>query len=146
LVAGGYTPPLKNFDALVVGYYDGPNLIYAARTRNGFTPAWRAELFREIKPLVIADCPLANLLEKSSSRCAKTRRHRTCGAKAKRRDRFLIVLGNSDMALSLAKSATTVRPPDLGAFPKYAAGFSERQYVGRLDVQLARSRSAGAPT
>jgi hypothetical protein len=38
LVIGGYTPSLKNFDALVIGYYDGPNLIYAARTRNGFTP------------------------------------------------------------------------------------------------------------
>jgi bifunctional non-homologous end joining protein LigD len=36
LVIGGYTPSPKNFDALVIGYYDGPNLIYAARTRNGF--------------------------------------------------------------------------------------------------------------
>ena len=42
LVIGGYTPSPKNFDALVIGYYDGPNLIYAARTRNGFTPASRA--------------------------------------------------------------------------------------------------------
>jgi ATP-dependent DNA ligase len=38
LVIGGYTPSPKNFDALVIGYYDGSNLIYAARTRNGFTP------------------------------------------------------------------------------------------------------------
>jgi ATP-dependent DNA ligase len=35
LVIGGYTPSDKNFDALVIGYYDGPDLIYAARTRNG---------------------------------------------------------------------------------------------------------------
>jgi hypothetical protein len=34
LVIGGYTPSPK-IDALVVGYYDGPNLIYAAPTRNG---------------------------------------------------------------------------------------------------------------
>ena len=53
LVIAGYTPSAKNFDALVVGYYDGPDLIYAARTRNGFTPASRAELFRKIKPLEI---------------------------------------------------------------------------------------------
>jgi hypothetical protein len=46
LVIGGYTPSMKNFDALVVGYYDGPNLTNAARTRNGFTPASRAELFK----------------------------------------------------------------------------------------------------
>jgi ATP-dependent DNA ligase len=32
LVIGGYTPSPKNFDALVIGYYEGPNLIYAART------------------------------------------------------------------------------------------------------------------
>ena len=45
-VIGGYTPSLKNFDALVIGYYDEPKLIYAARTRNGFTPASRASSSR----------------------------------------------------------------------------------------------------
>jgi ATP-dependent DNA ligase len=44
LVIAGYTPSPKNFDALVIGYCDGPNLIYAARTRNGFTPASRRAL------------------------------------------------------------------------------------------------------
>jgi DNA ligase D-like protein (predicted ligase) len=68
LVIGGYTPAPKNFDALVIGYYDGPNLIYAARTRNGFTPASRAELFKKIKPLEIAECPFANLPEKKAGR------------------------------------------------------------------------------
>jgi ATP-dependent DNA ligase len=68
LVIGGYTPSPKNFDALVVGYYEGSNLIYAARTRNGFTPASRAELFKKIKPLGIADCPFANLPEKKPGR------------------------------------------------------------------------------
>jgi bifunctional non-homologous end joining protein LigD len=43
-VIGGYTPAPNNFDALVIGHYDGGKLIYAARTRNGFTPASRAEL------------------------------------------------------------------------------------------------------
>jgi len=37
-VIAGYTPSAKNFDSLVIGYYDGSKLIYAARTRNGFTP------------------------------------------------------------------------------------------------------------
>jgi ATP-dependent DNA ligase len=37
-VIAGYTPSLKNFDALVIGYYDGDKLLYAARTRSGFTP------------------------------------------------------------------------------------------------------------
>jgi ATP-dependent DNA ligase len=41
LVIAGYTPSLKNFDALVIGYYEGDSLIYAARTRSGFAPASR---------------------------------------------------------------------------------------------------------
>lgn len=68
LVIGGYTPSPKNFDALVIGYYEGGKLIYAARTRNGFTPASRAELFKKMKPLEIAECPFANLPEKMAGR------------------------------------------------------------------------------
>src|SRR3984957_19202932 len=67
-VIAGYTPSLKNFDALVIGYYEGAKLIYAARTRNGFTPASRAELFKKIKPLEIQECPFANLPEKKAGR------------------------------------------------------------------------------
>ena len=68
LVIAGYTPSPKNFDALVIGYYDGDKLIYAARTRNGFTPASRTELFKRIKPLEIKECPFANLPEKKAGR------------------------------------------------------------------------------
>ena len=68
LVIAGYTPSPKNFDALVIGYYDGGNLIYAARTRNGFTPTSRVELFKKIKPLEINECPYANLPEKKAGR------------------------------------------------------------------------------
>jgi DNA ligase D-like protein (predicted ligase) len=68
LIIGGYTPSDKNFDALVIGYYDGPNLIYAARTRNGFAPASRAELFKKIGPLEVKECPFANLPEKKAGR------------------------------------------------------------------------------
>jgi ATP-dependent DNA ligase len=68
LVIAGYTPSLRNFDALVIGYYEGQKLMYAARTRNGFTPALRAELFKKLKPLEIKDCPFANLPEAKSGR------------------------------------------------------------------------------
>jgi bifunctional non-homologous end joining protein LigD len=68
-VIAGYTPSPKNFDALVIGYYEGHKLMYAARSRNGFTPASRAEqLFKKIKPLEIKECPFANLPEKKSGR------------------------------------------------------------------------------
>src|SRR3984893_15326258 len=68
LVIAGYTPSPKNFDALVIGYYEDYKLMYAARTRNGFTPASPVELFEKIKPLEIKECPFANLPEKKSGR------------------------------------------------------------------------------
>jgi len=67
-VIAGYTPSPKNFDALVIGYHDGGRLIHAARTRNGFTPASRMQLFKEIKLLEIDDYPFANLPEKRAGR------------------------------------------------------------------------------
>jgi DNA ligase D-like protein (predicted ligase) len=68
LVIGGYTPSDKNFDALVIGYYEKGKLLYAGRTRNGFTPALRADLFKRIRPLQIGECPFANLPEKKQGR------------------------------------------------------------------------------
>jgi bifunctional non-homologous end joining protein LigD len=67
-VIGGYTAGTSVFDALIVGYYDGDRLLYAARTRNGFTPAARAQLRRQFRGLEIADCPFANLPEAKSGR------------------------------------------------------------------------------
>jgi bifunctional non-homologous end joining protein LigD len=43
-------------------------LIYVARTRNGFTPVTRAQLFRKFKALEINECPFANLPEARSGR------------------------------------------------------------------------------
>jgi ATP-dependent DNA ligase len=68
LVIAGYTLSLKNFDALIIGYYEGDALIYAARTRSGFTPASREALFKLIRPLEIESCPFANLPEKNAGR------------------------------------------------------------------------------
>ncbi|HUR22062.1 MAG TPA: non-homologous end-joining DNA ligase [Vicinamibacterales bacterium] len=66
-VIGGYTAG-NPFDALVFGYYDHGELIYAARTRNGFTPAVRGQLFKRFRPLETDQCPFANLPEKKSGR------------------------------------------------------------------------------
>jgi bifunctional non-homologous end joining protein LigD len=65
-VIGGYTPGPKNFDALIFGYYEGDNLIYVARTRNGFTPATREKLFQRLRALEMTQCPFANLPETKS--------------------------------------------------------------------------------
>jgi DNA ligase D-like protein (predicted ligase) len=67
-VIGGYTLGGTTFDALVFGYYDGDKLMYAARTRNGFTPTLRADLMKKFKPLEIKECPFANLPEKKAGR------------------------------------------------------------------------------
>jgi DNA ligase D-like protein (predicted ligase) len=67
-VIGGYTRGTKTFDALVLGYYQEGKLIYAARTRNGFTPMSRTQLFKRFTGLEIQDCPFANLPEARSGR------------------------------------------------------------------------------
>ena len=54
-VVGGYTLGTKTFDALICGYYEGDRLMYAARTRNGFTPAVREQLFKEFRGLESAN-------------------------------------------------------------------------------------------
>ena len=62
-VISGYTPSPKSFDAVIFGYYDGSDLMYAARTRNGFTPPSRGQLFRKFRGLEISYCPFVNLPE-----------------------------------------------------------------------------------
>jgi DNA ligase D-like protein (predicted ligase) len=66
-VIGGYTIGTP-FDALVFGYYEGDRLVYASRTRNGFTPAVREQLFTKFRPLRVAACPFSNLPEARAGR------------------------------------------------------------------------------
>jgi bifunctional non-homologous end joining protein LigD len=67
-VIGGYTHGTKTFDALVFGVYENGKLMYVARTRNGFTPATRAAVFRKFNGLEIPECPFANLPEPRGGR------------------------------------------------------------------------------
>jgi bifunctional non-homologous end joining protein LigD len=67
-VIGGYTAGGATFDALIFGYYDGGELLYAARTRNGFTPSTREELMRRFGPLQTSVCPFSNLPEARGGR------------------------------------------------------------------------------
>jgi DNA ligase D-like protein (predicted ligase) len=67
-VIGGYTVGGATFDALIFGYFEEKKLVYAARTRNGFTPAVRAGLLKKLRPLQINECPFANLPEKKQGR------------------------------------------------------------------------------
>jgi len=67
-VIGGYVPGPQGFDSLIVGYYDGDKLIYVARTRNGFVPASRRQVFSKLTHLVTPKCPFVNLPETRRSR------------------------------------------------------------------------------
>jgi bifunctional non-homologous end joining protein LigD len=67
-VIGGYTVGGNPFDALVFCYYEGNQLIYAARTHAGFTPALRIALMKRFQGLEIKECPFANLPESKEGR------------------------------------------------------------------------------
>jgi DNA ligase D-like protein (predicted ligase) len=67
-VIGGYTPGTKTFDALIIGYYEKGRLLFAARTRAGFAPAARQQVFRAFRGLETPDCPFTNLPEARSGR------------------------------------------------------------------------------
>jgi bifunctional non-homologous end joining protein LigD len=68
LVIGGYVPAPKNFDSIVVGYYEGKKLIYVARVRNGFTPTSREVLFKRFRGLDLGTCPFENLPDSGKGR------------------------------------------------------------------------------
>ncbi|MBB5060226.1 ATP-dependent DNA ligase [Granulicella aggregans] len=67
-VIGGYTKGTHGFDALIIGFYRGKDLIYAARVRAGFVPATRREVFAQIEDLQTKHCPFVNLPETSAGR------------------------------------------------------------------------------
>lgn len=67
-VIGGFTLGSNGIDALVVGFYEGGKLIYAARVRAGLVPASRRELYQRLKPLIVKICPFVNLPEVSPGR------------------------------------------------------------------------------
>ena len=68
LVIGGYKPGSNGFDYLLVGYYEGKDLIFIAKIRNGFTPALRREIARNFARLKTSQVPFANLPEPANAR------------------------------------------------------------------------------
>jgi ATP-dependent DNA ligase len=67
-VIGGYTIGGRGFDALVIGYYDGTELRFAAKVRNGFTPLDRQKISARLKKLAVEKCPFVNLPETRQGR------------------------------------------------------------------------------
>ena len=67
-VVGGYIPSHLGVDSVVVGFYRGKDLIYAARVRAGLVPATRREVFERIRHLKTPLCPFSNLPEPAAGR------------------------------------------------------------------------------
>lgn len=67
-VIGGYTPGTNGIDAIIVGFYRAGDLIYVARTRNGFVPASRRSVFQRLRDLRTDECPFTNLPETRKAR------------------------------------------------------------------------------
>lgn len=70
-VIGGYTPG-NPFDALIVGYYEGAKLCFAAKVRNGFVAHSRRDLFKRLHGHEQSACPFANLPERKRTPWALT--------------------------------------------------------------------------
>ena len=60
-VVGGYRPGPSGIDALLVGYFEGRKLRFAAKVRAGFTPHIRRDVFAAVVPLHVAECPFVDL-------------------------------------------------------------------------------------
>jgi ATP-dependent DNA ligase len=61
-VIGGFTPGGRNFDGILIGYYEGPELVYVAEVHAGFTPAVRDAVLSasaDLRPLDVHSrtCP-----------------------------------------------------------------------------------------
>jgi DNA ligase D-like protein (predicted ligase) len=68
-VIGGYMPSSNlGIDSIVIGFYNGKDLYYAARVRAGFVPATRRMVFEAIRHLKTSKCPFVNLPEKEAGR------------------------------------------------------------------------------
>jgi DNA ligase D-like protein (predicted ligase) len=67
-VIGGYVPSHLGVDSIVVGFYRGKDLQYAARVRAGFVPLTRRQVYEALKGLETPGCPFVNLPEKDAGR------------------------------------------------------------------------------
>jgi bifunctional non-homologous end joining protein LigD len=68
LVIGGFVPASNTFDSLLVGYYEGRDLMYAGRIRAGLVTESRRALLYHFAELPVEHCPFRNLPERTKGR------------------------------------------------------------------------------
>jgi bifunctional non-homologous end joining protein LigD len=67
-VIGGYKPGKYGFEYLLAGYYEGTDLIFVAKIKNGFVPQVRRDVAGHFDGLESTNCPFANLPEPKNAR------------------------------------------------------------------------------
>ena len=70
-VIGGYTPPKGSrdrFGALLIGYYQKGELLFASKVGTGFNRALLESLYQKFQKTKREECPFANLPERKSKR------------------------------------------------------------------------------
>ncbi|MDB6117127.1 MAG: ATP-dependent ligase clustered with Ku protein LigD [Verrucomicrobiaceae bacterium] len=67
-VIGGFIPGAHGFDDLLVGVYEGKDLIYAGQVKNGFVARIREQVFTKLEKYITSQCPFANLPETRKAR------------------------------------------------------------------------------
>ena len=67
-VVGGYKSGSYGFEYLLAGYYEGRDLIFVGKIKNGFVPALRRQVMEHFKGLETDTCPFANLPEPKNAR------------------------------------------------------------------------------
>ena len=65
---GGYIANGSVVDSLLVGYYEGRTLMYAASVRAGLSPEFRRALLLHLENFQIPQCPLVNLPDHGQGR------------------------------------------------------------------------------
>jgi ATP-dependent DNA ligase len=70
-VIGGYLPNGNILDCLLVGYYDGRDLMLAASVRAGILSEFRRVLVPHLEELRIPRCPFVNLPDRTEGRCGE---------------------------------------------------------------------------
>jgi bifunctional non-homologous end joining protein LigD len=67
-VIGGYIPSGGAVDSILVGYYKGRDLKYAASVRAGFSAELKRALLPHFEELQVARCPFLNLPDHGEGR------------------------------------------------------------------------------
>jgi ATP dependent DNA ligase C terminal region len=126
-VIGGYIPSHLGVDSIVIGFYKGKALHYAARVRAGFVPTTRRQVFDAIKHLKAAKCPFVNLPEKEPGRWGE-------GFTAEKMKEAVWLKPHAS-ALSLRASRTPVESQGLSESPHYSRTVVEAHHSSRQEVR-----------